>query len=440
MKNLKLFPKMFIQTFSILAVLVVLVHIFVYMIFPRTYLQNRKQEIAIKADEIARIMDSKDLASIEEYLMLYSKSGEIKAFIKGKNKSNELEIKESLDIDKTSNNNSLIIEQRKVKLDSGDDAHIFFISNTDMQRDAKNLSLKFLPYSLAISFLISIIISLIYAKSISKNIREIKSITDKMIGLDRKAMLKVDSTNEVGQLKEQINNLYRSLLDLIDDLEVKNQEIIRLEKMKYDFFRGASHELKTPLASLKIILENMLYKIGKYKNRDEYIKSCIVIVDDLTHNISQILSLSSLENLKNDEEKIKLKGVLDEIVENYRLLANQKDLTINNLILDEDIYMGKTGLKLVLSNIIGNAVKYTDEKGLINIGIEDEWLYVENSFDIKDNSHIDKLFNINFDLNKENSNGLGLYIVKNILENYGIEYKFIKTKIGLGFFIKLKNN
>ena len=46
---------------------------------------------------------------------------------------------------------------------------------------------------------------------------------------------------------------------------IENKEILRLEKIKYDFFKGASHELKTPLASLKIILENMKYNVGKYK-------------------------------------------------------------------------------------------------------------------------------------------------------------------------------
>ena len=47
-------------------------------------------------------------------------------------------------------------------------------------------------------------------------------------------------------------------------------------------FKGASHELKSPLASLKIILENMKYNIGKYKERDIYINECIKIVDNLT--------------------------------------------------------------------------------------------------------------------------------------------------------------
>ncbi|HBA0864380.1 TPA: HAMP domain-containing histidine kinase, partial [Enterococcus faecium] len=162
--------------------------------------------------------------------------------------------------------------------------------------------------------------------------------------------LKVSSNDEVGELKQQINDLYSTLLRTIDDLEFKNKEILKLEKLKYDFFKGASHELKTPLASLKIILENMKYNIGKYKERDIYINECIEIVDSLTKNISQILSVHSIENLNNDEEYLKINDTLEDILKKYEILANQKKITVNNYILDENVYIGKTALKIILSN------------------------------------------------------------------------------------------
>ena len=52
MKNLKIFPKMFLQTFGILGTVIVLIHLLVFFIFPRTYLETRKQELYAKADEI----------------------------------------------------------------------------------------------------------------------------------------------------------------------------------------------------------------------------------------------------------------------------------------------------------------------------------------------------------------------------------------------------
>lgn len=72
------------------------------------------------------------------------------------------------------------------------------------------------------------------------------------MALDKKARLETDSSYEIGQLKAQINDLYETLLDSISNLEFKNKEIQRLEKIKYNFFRGASHELKTPMQVLKL--------------------------------------------------------------------------------------------------------------------------------------------------------------------------------------------
>ena len=71
-----------------------------------------------------------------------------------------------------------------------------------------------------------------YAKSIKNHVVEIKSVTDQMMALDKKARLEIDSSDEIGQLKAQINDLYETLLDSISNLEFKNKEILRLEKIK----------------------------------------------------------------------------------------------------------------------------------------------------------------------------------------------------------------
>ena len=421
MKNLKIFPKMFLQIFAALGLTVLFIHFMVFLIFPKTYLEDRKQEINKKANEISKTLTNKDLGYVTQSLDFYSSNNDIKAYVKNKNNDNGLQIKEIIDFDKKSDNNSLIIEEREITIRNGEKISLQFVSTADMKKDAKNLSLRFLPFSILISMFFSAIISLIYAKLINNNIQEIKQVTDKMMTMDKKARLLVDSTNEIGQLKVQINDLYTTLLHSIDDLESKNEEIIKLEKLKYDFFRGASHELKTPVASLKIILENMKYNIGKYKNRDLYIDESLKIIDGLSHSISQILTLSSIENLKNDEENVMILPILNDIINKQEVIATQKHITIDNQITDEKIFIGKSALKIILSNVIGNAIKYTDEYGLITIKSDGEWFEVINT--CKKASELDttKVFDVNCDLNKENSNGLGLYIVGNLLNNYKID-------------------
>ncbi|HEN3038163.1 TPA: HAMP domain-containing histidine kinase, partial [Streptococcus agalactiae] len=398
---------------------------------PKTYLETRKVKIHIMADEISKNMNGKELKYLDQTLELYSKSSDIKVFIKKNNNKNELQINDNINVNVKSDSNSLIIEEREIKLHDGKKIHLQFVSTADMQKDAKDLSLKFLPYSLSISFLFSIVISLIYAKSIKNNIQEITMVTDKMIKLDKETRLKISSNDEIGQLKQQINDLYCALLNTINDLEFKNKEILKLEKLKYDFFKGASHELKTPLSSLKILLENMKYNIGKYKDRDFYISECINIVDNLTKNVSQILSFYSIKDLNNDEEYLNVGDTLDEVLEKYSILVNQKKININKELLDYNIYIGKTALNIVFSNLISNAVKYTNRNGIINIKIANDWLLIENSYDKN------KILDASFDLKLDNSNGLGLNIVKNILNKYNIKYEILHGENYFIFKIKI---
>lgn len=419
MKNLKIFPKICIQTFSVIAIIVLFIHLFVYLIFPRTYLDVRKEEIYTKANEITENLNGKSEDYIEQALDFYSNTNEIKAFIKKNASSNEVEIKNDLNVDLKSSNNSLIIEERKLKLDTGKSIRLQFVSTADMQSQAKNLSLQFLPYSLILSLCFSAIVSFVYAKSIKNYVVEIKRVTDQMMALDKKARLEIDSNDEIGQLKAQINDLYETLLDSISNLELKNKEILRLEKIKYDFFKGASHELKTPLASLKIILENMKYNVGKYKNRDLYIDDCIDLVDHLTKSIQQILSVYSIENLKDDEEIVCIKNELSRVLQKYDVLIHQKELRIQNDVKDETMYIGKTALNIILSNLISNAINYTYEKGMIQIGIEQDSFYIQNKQDPT----------------QPKGNGLGLYIVRNLLDNYKMKYKVIE---GEDFIFKIQ--
>ena len=419
MKNLKIFPKICIQTFSVIAIIVLFIHLFVYLIFPRTYLDVRKEEIYTKANEITENLNGKSEDYIEQALDFYSNTNEIKAFIKKNTSSNEVEIKNDLNVDLKSSNNSLIIEERKLKLDTGKTIRLQFVSTADMQSQAKNISLQFLPYSLILSLCFSAIVSFVYAKSIKNYVVEIKRVTDQMMALDKKARLEIDSNDEIGQLKAQINDLYETLLDSISNLELKNKEILRLEKIKYNFFKGASHELKTPLASLKIILENMKYNVGKYKNRDLYIDDCIDLVDHLTKSIQQILSVYSIENLKDDEEIVCIKNELSRVLQKYDVLIHQKELRIQNDVKDETMYIGKTALNIILSNLISNAINYTYEKGMIQIGIEQDYFYIQNKQDPT----------------QPKGNGLGLYIVRNLLDNYKMKYEVIE---GEDFIFKIR--
>ena len=437
MKKIKLFPKIFLYTFAIMSFLIIISHLLIYFIFPITYLENRKDSIKNTADILAESIDGLDKSFINKYLELFSKNNEVKVFIKNGAIDNEVNLENKIDINLDSENNSVIIEERSVKTREDENLVLYFVSSKDMKREAKNISLSFLPYTLIVSFIFSIVISYFYTKMIVSPIVEITKVTNNMMKLEKDALLKVKSYDEIGSLKNQINTLYIRLLGVIDDLDKKNKEIIELEKMKVEFLRSTSHELKTPLASLRIILENMKYNVGKYKDRDKYLSVSIETIDKLTKMTVEILKVSSFQELKDDKELLNINQEVKTILEDYMVLSNNKNIEINNFLDEEEIYMSKLALSKVLANLISNAVKYSYENGKINIGVKNNYFFIENSCEPLNEKQIKESFDLFSGVEDKSSNGLGLFIVKNILLNYGINYKFEKSDIGMIFYFEL---
>ena len=431
MTKRSIFAKIFLITFALFSSLVILLHASVYFIFPSTYIESQRQTILKKSQALAKSFQGQEEGTIESVIDLYSKTNDIKVSIKGKEKQNALEVKDDLLVNPDSQNNSLVIEERIIQTKEGKDLTLQFLATVDSQKEARDISLGFLPYSLLASFVLSLIASYLYARMISAPILEIKQMTKRMKRLDRTASLPIHSQDEIGVLKQQINDLYHHLLEVIDNLEQQKQENLKLEQMKVEFLRGASHELKTPLASLKIILENMRDKIGRYKDRDRYLLVSLDIVDEMNQIVLEILSLSSVQELGGDKEWIQLDDVVNRILTQNQVLIENRSLSIDNYLPATSIFMNLPILKLVLSNIISNAVKHSDKGGVIRIGLENEGtdFVIENTSVSKEN--------ISTKAQSKKEGGLGLFVVKYLLEHEELSYRFEESSTGRRFVMVL---
>ena len=431
MTKRSIFAKIFLITFALFSGLVILLHASVYFIFPSTYIESQRQTILKKSQALAKSFQGQKEGTIESVIDLYSKTNDIKVSIKGKEKQNALEVKDDLLLNPDSQNNSLVIEERKIQTKEGKDLTLQFLATVDSQKEARDISLGFLPYSLLASFVLSLLASYLYARMISAPILEIKQMTKRMKRLDRTASLPIHSQDEIGVLKQQINDLYHHLLEVIDNLEQQKQENLKLEQMKVEFLRGASHELKTPLASLKIILENMRDKIGRYKDRDRYLLVSLDIVDEMNQIVLEILSLSSVQELGGDKEWIQLDDVVNRILTQNQVLVENRSLSIDNYLPATSIFMNLPILKLVLSNIISNAVKHSDKGGVIRIGLENEGtdFVIENTIVSKENTPTK--------VQSKKEGGLGLFVVKYLLEHEELSYRFEESSMGRRFVMVL---
>ena len=434
MTKRSIFVKIFLITFALFSGLVILLHASVYFIFPSTYIESQRQTILKKSQVLADTFQGQEEGTIESVIDLYSKTNDIKVSIKGKAKQNAIEVKDDLLLNPSSQNNSLVIEERTIETKEGQDLTLQFLATVDSQKEARDISLGFLPYTLLASFVLSLIASYLYARMISAPILEIKQMTKRMMRLDRTASLPIHSQDEIGVLKQQINDLYHHLLEVIDNLEQQKQENLKLEQMKVEFLRGASHELKTPLASLKIILENMRDKIGRYKDRDRYLSVSLDIVDEMNQIVLEILSLSSVQELGGDKEWIQLDDVVNRILTQNQVLVENRFLSIDNCLPATSIFMNLPILKLVLSNIISNAVKHSDKGGVIRIGLENEGrdFVIENTIVSKENTPTK--------VQSKKEGGLGLFVVKYLLEHEELSYRFEKSSTGRRFVMVLPKN
>lgn len=423
MKRSGLFTKIFIYTFSIFSVLVICLHLAIYFLFPSTYLTHRQETIGQKATAIAQSLEGKDSQTIEQVLELYSQTSDIKGSVKGETTEDKLEVKDNLPLDKRRQTTSLVIEEREIQAQDGQTMTLQFLASMDLQKEAEQISLQFLPYTLLASFLISLLIAYIYARTIVAPILEIKRVTRRMMDLDAAVRLQVDSQDEIGDLKEQINSLYQHLLTVIADLHEKNKAILQLEKMKVEFLRGASHELKTPLASLKILIENMQQNIGRYKDRDQYLGVALGIVDDLSHHVLQILSLSSVQELRDEKEEIPLLEMTQSLVKDYDLLAKERNILVQNQLTDQQAYINPSVMKLILSNLISNAVKHSVSGGYVRLGERGGWLFIENTCTPEEQEKLAQSFS-GAVCRQTKGSGLGLFVVKSLLEHERLPYRF----------------
>lgn len=171
-------------------------------------------------------------------------------------------------------------------------------------------------------------------------------------------------------LATDINNLYQSLLLTIRNLELEKEKVSLAEKEKIDFLRTASHELKTPVTELNATLENMILGIGEYRDYETYLPKCKEITEQLGDMIRDILNASRLQTQGNNEpcSNFSLRTLLTELCEPYRLIAEAKGIKFKiELSSDAFVYLPEGRLKKAISNILSNAVNYTEAGQSISV-------------------------------------------------------------------------
>lgn len=459
MKNLKLFPKTFLVSIGLFAALIILVHALVYNLMPQFYLQQKEREAADNltalvaelrgksTEEIRRI--SQEFAQMKNVNITLTIDGRDQYFqgfqsiniVTDSGKSVDTSVVKIAD-GQTVDPRSVILQQGSVANNQGQTIAVKLLADVAPVTQAKLATLHVLPYTMLGSLLVALVFSYIYSRFVTRPIRQMAAVTTTMQRLEKDAHYPVSSHDEIGVLGRNINELYQNLWQTIRSLEHENKRITQLEKEKIAFLRAASHELKTPLAALRIMLENMQLNIGEYKNRDQYLAESVAQVDRLVAMVNDVLRSGSVaEQALRQEKRLRIDKLITEVVADYTLLAKTRGMTFAVDARLTTIRANRDMMRHIISNLVSNAVRHGDAGSVIKITCDQHELAIENACKPLTKQQLQHVFDPFYRNNATtkqhvDSSGIGLYTVKTLLDAKSLDYDFTPHGRGMRFVVR----
>ena len=239
--------------------------------------------------------------------------------------------------------------------------------------------------------------------------------------------------------------------DLIfDNINLVASELSKNEILKNDFISNVSHEIKTPLAVIQNYAKLLENKNISDKQKQDCLSGLQIQTKKLSELISNILKLNKLENqhIIAEIETFDLSELVRMCAINHENLIEKKNLSLECDIDDITITSSETMIEIVLNNLISNAIKFTESGGKIKISLKQD----ENHAILKVTDtgcgisndvgmHIFEKFYQGDTSHSSEGNGLGLALVKRVIDNLGGEIS-VQSKLGKGstFTIKLKKD
>lgn len=265
---------------------------------------------------------------------------------------------------------------------------------------------------LLLTIALTMLIVFFSTRYLVKPIRELTVATKKITDGDYSIQLKENRQDEIGTLAKSFMFMSRQLM--------------QVEQMRQEFVSNVSHEIQTPLSSMKGYANLLRSPSLSKEEQDAYSKVIESESTRLSKVSKQLLTLASLDKDHGviNCESVNLTGMLQTLISQTRWLWEEKDLALS-LEADEVTYPGNEDLLYqAFENLLSNSIKYTPPEGEIRLSLHQEVKGI--MFRIEDNGigippeHIGKIFERFYKVDESrsherNSSGLGLSIVKKII-------------------------
>lgn len=283
---------------------------------------------------------------------------------------------------------------------------------------------------MAMSITVAVFLAFLFESNLTGPVKKLrKNIQNFRIdGSDQAEWKSINSNDEIA--------------DLNDDFKLMTQNLIKYDRQQKEFFQNSSHELKTPLMSIRSYAEAIKDGIVEEEKIGEFLDIIIDESNKLAETVNSIMYMTKLdtENDNQKSTKINLHEIIDEIISKFTPVALDKEIQIiNNVQEDIQLKITEDHLFRIFSNLILNAIRYAEkiiaieakedsDEHMVCIEVYDDGI----GFDQED---IPRVFD-RFFKGYKGVSGLGLSIVKSTVQIYGGEVA-ASNKEGYGASIKI---
>lgn len=341
---------------------------------------------------------------------------------------------------------------------SFDNGDIFIMrSPLESIRSAVTIFNRFIGVVGGCVILVSVLLAWYFSKRITEPIMELATLSQKMADLDFDAKYTSGGSNEIGVLGENFNRMSERLEQTISNLKEANYKLQKdieqkekRENMRSEFLGNVSHELKTPIALIQGYAEGLKEGVNDDPESREFY--CEVIMDEagkMNRMVKNLLALNQLEFGEDDVqfERFDITSLILGVLQSLDILIEQKEAQVI-FSHKNPVYVWADEFKVeqVVRNYVNNALNHVDGEKVIEIKITQEndvaKITVFNTgtpIPEEDLPHIwEKFYKVDKARTREyGGNGIGLSIVKAIMDSFGKGYGAINHTNGVEFWFEL---
>lgn len=327
-------------------------------------------------------------------------------------------------------------------------------------RESISISNKFYLGLGAALIIVITIIMIAVTRKYTKPVLQLADLSQKMSRLDFNARYTGNYNDEIGILGESMNDMSDKLERTISELKSANVELHKdiakkeeIDEMRKEFISNVSHELKTPIALIQGYAEGLQEGISDSPEDREYY--CEVIIDEANKMNKMVKNLLALNQLEFGQSQVKMErfdivSVISGVLNTLKLSIEQKNVNVE-FVAERPVYVWADEFQIeqVITNYLSNALNHIDENKLIKVEIYEKNGIVRVSvFNTGKNIPENELENIWIKFYKVDKartrtyggNGIGLSIVKAIMEKHNKECGVINHDDGVEFWFELDSN